>query len=147
ALGDPYDPPHVLEDVQRYVRTIGSAAGELGARACAVRDQLAANMPPPGCTDLRHGGFYLSHVFDLVDGPGVIDWDTFRQGPVEVDAGMLCAAARWEMHQPEHERATQRAIAVFLDEGADLVDPARLRWHRRGALLTLSSPRARRGAG
>jgi len=24
ALGDPYDPPHVLEDVQRYVRTIAS---------------------------------------------------------------------------------------------------------------------------
>ncbi len=91
ALGDPYDPPHVLEDVQRYVRTIARAAGELGGRAGAVRDQLAANMPPPGCTDLRHGGFYLSHVFDLVDGPGVIDWDTFRQGPVEVDAGMLCA--------------------------------------------------------
>src|SRR5207253_587947 len=29
ALGDPYDPPHVLDDVQRYVRTIGSAAGDL----------------------------------------------------------------------------------------------------------------------
>src|SRR5438105_451013 len=54
ALGDPYDPPHVLEDVQRYVRTIARAAGELGGRAGAVRDQLAANMPPPGCTDLRH---------------------------------------------------------------------------------------------
>jgi len=120
ALGDPYDPPHVLEDVQRYVRTIGRAAGELGGRAGAVRDQLAADIPPPGCTDLRHGGFYLSHVFDLVDGPGVIDWDTFRQGPVEVDAGMLCAAARSEMYQPEHERATQRAIAVFLDEVDDL---------------------------
>ena len=90
-----------------------------------MRDQLAANMPPPGYTDLRHGGFYLSHVFDLVDGPGVIDWDTFRQGPVEVDAGMLCAAARSEMYQPEHERATQRAIAVFLDEVDDLVDPER----------------------
>src|SRR2546429_450224 len=29
ALGDPYDPPHVLEDVQRYVRTIAKAAGEV----------------------------------------------------------------------------------------------------------------------
>src|SRR5207237_979636 len=139
ALGDPYDAPHVLEDVQRYVRTIARAAGELGGRAGAVRDQLAANMPPPGCTDLRHGGFYLSHVFDLVDGPGVIDWDTFRQGPAEVDAGMLCAAARWEMYQPEYERATQRAIGVFLDEVDDLVDPARLRWYRTAALLKLGS--------
>ena len=147
ALGDPYDPPHVLEDVQRYVRTIARAAGELGGRAGAVRDQLAANMPPPGCTDLRHGGFYLSHVFDLVDGPGVIDWDTFRQGPAEVDAGMLCAAARWEMYQPEYERATQRAIGVFLDEVDDLVDPARLRWYRTAALLKFASHRARRGAG
>src|SRR5207302_1748989 len=138
---------NVFDDVQRYVRTIGSAAGELGARAGAMRDQLAANMPPPGCTDLRHGGFYLSHVFDLVDGPGVIDWDTFRQGPVEVDAGMLCAAARWEMYQPEYERATRRAIAVFLDEVDDLVDPARLRWYRTAALLKFASHRARRGAG
>jgi len=96
---------------------------------------------------LRHGGFYLSHVFDLVDGPGVIDWDTFRQGPVEVDAGMLCAAARWEMYRPEYERATQRAIAVFLDEVDDLVDPARLRWYRTAALLKFASHRARRGAG
>src|SRR5437588_753124 len=147
ALGDPYDPPHVLEDVQRYVRTIGSAAGELRARAGAVRDQLAANMPPPGYTDLRHGGFYLSHVFDLVDGPGGIDWDTFPPGPVEVAARMLFAAARWEMYQPEYERATQRAIAVFLDEVDDLVDPARLRWYRTAALLKFASHRARRGAG
>src|SRR5205085_1136387 len=64
-----------------------------------------------------------------------------------VDAGMLCAAARWEMYQPEYERATQRAIAVFLDEVDDLVDPARLRWYRTAALLKFASHRARRGAG
>ena len=86
-------------------------------------------------------------MFDLVDGPGVIDWDTFRQGPAEVDAGMLCAAARWEMYQPEYERATQRAIGVFLDAVDDLVDPARLRWYRTAALLKFASHRARRGAG
>jgi hypothetical protein len=146
TLGDPYDPPQVLADVHRYVRTLGNASAELGERARGVRNRLAANIPPPGCTDLRHGGFYLSHVFDLGDGPGVVDWDTFRQGPVEVDAGMLCAAARWELYQPKHERAVQRAVAVFLDEVADLVDPARLRWYRAAALLKFASHRARRGA-
>jgi Phosphotransferase enzyme family len=145
TLGDPYDPPHALEDVDRYVYTIGSAAGELGGRAGAVRDRLAADMPPPGHSDLRHGGFYLSHVFDLGDGPGVIDWDTFRQGPVEVDAGMLCAmAARWAVHRPDHAGAAQRAVGVFLDEVDDLVDPARLRWYWAAALLKFTSYLARR---
>ncbi|TLZ64001.1 MAG: hypothetical protein E6K20_00805, partial [Gammaproteobacteria bacterium] len=88
TLGHPYDPPHALEEIHRYVCTIESAAGELGGRAGAVWERLAADIPPPGYSDLRHGSFYLSHVFDLGDGPGVIDWDSFRQGPVEVDAGM-----------------------------------------------------------
>jgi len=145
TLGDPYDPPHALEDVHSYVCTIGTAAGELGGRAGAVRDRLAADIPPSGYSDLRHGSFYLSHVFDLGDGPGVIDWDTFRQGPVEVDAGMLCAmAARWAVHRPNHAGAAQRAVAVFLDEVHDLLDPARLRWYRAAALLKFASYLARR---
>jgi len=145
TLGDPYDPPHALEDVHRYVCTIGSAAGGLGGRAGAVRDRLAADIPPPGYSDLRHGDLHLSHVFDLGDGPGVIDWDTFRQGPVEVDAGMLCAMpARWAVLRPNHAVAAQRAVAVFLDEVDDLVDPARLRWYRTAALLKFASYLARR---
>jgi aminoglycoside phosphotransferase (APT) family kinase protein len=147
TLGDAYDPPHVLENVHRYVCKIGSAAAELGIRAGAVRDRLAANIPLPGRADLRHGALYLNHVFDLGNGPGVIDWDKFRQGPVEVDAGMLCAAARCEMHQPKHERAAQRAVAVFLEEVDDLVDPARLRWYRTAALLQLASRSQRRADG
>src|SRR5256885_10212298 len=54
---------------------------------------------------------------------------------------------RSEMYQPEYERATQRAIGVFLDAVDDLVDPARLRWYRTAALLKFASHRARRGAG
>src|SRR5439155_954403 len=125
--------------------TLASAAGELGGRAGAVWDRLAADIPPPGYSDLRHGSFYLSHVFDLGDGPGVIDWDSFRQGPVEVDAGMMSAmAARWAVRRPNHAGAAQRAIAVFLDEVDDLVDPARLRWYRAAALLKFASYLARR---
>src|SRR5205807_2661140 len=131
TLGHPSDPPHAPEEIHRYVCTIASAAGELGGRAGAVWDRLAADIPPPGYSDLRHGSLYLSHVFDLGDGPGVIDWDSFRQGPVEVDAGMMSAmAARWAVRRPAHAGAAQRAIAVFLDEVRDLVDPARLRWYR-----------------
>src|SRR6266513_4040 len=145
TLGHPYDPPHALEEIHRYVCTIESAAGELGGRAGAVWERLAADIPPPGYSDLRHGSFYLSHVFDLGDGPGVIDWDSFRQGPVEVDAGMMSAmAARWTVRRPNHARAAQRAIAVFLNEVDDLVDPARLRWYRAAALLKFASYLARR---
>ncbi len=144
TVGDPYDPPHALEDVHRYVCTIASAAGELGERAGTLRERLAANIPPPGYCDLRHGEFHLSHVFDLGDGPGVIDWDTFRQGPVEIDAGMLCAlAARWAVQRPDHAEAAQRAVAVFLDEVDDLVDSGRLRWYRAAALLKSAAYLAR----
>lgn len=145
ALGERFDPPCALEDVHRYVCTIGAATGELGGRAGAVRDRLVVNTPPAGTSDLRHGGFYLSHVLDLGDGPGVIDWDTFRQGPIEVDAGMLCAmAARWAVHRPDHAAAARRAVAVFLDEVADLIDPQRLRWYWSAGLLKFASYLVRR---
>src|SRR5213079_869829 len=58
TLGDPYDPPHALEEIHRYVCTIESAARELGGRAGAVWERLAADIPPPGYSDLRHGSFY-----------------------------------------------------------------------------------------
>src|SRR5437764_13343570 len=71
TLGHPYDPSHALEGIHRSGCTIESAAAELGGRAGAVWERLPADTPPPGYSDLRHGSFYLSHVFDLGDGPGV----------------------------------------------------------------------------
>src|SRR2546430_10274256 len=47
TLGHPYDPPHALEEIHRYVCTIESAAGGLGGRAGAVWERLAPPTPPP----------------------------------------------------------------------------------------------------
>src|SRR5205807_7801998 len=52
--------------------------------------------------------------------------------------------ARWTVRRPAHAGAAQRAIAVFLDEVDDLVDPARLRWYRSAAQLKFASYLARR---
>src|SRR2546429_4153436 len=53
TLGDPYDPPHALEEIHRYVCTIESAAGGLGGRAGAVWERLARRIPAPGFFELR----------------------------------------------------------------------------------------------
>src|SRR5256884_3228032 len=105
TLGDPYDPPHALEEIHRYVCTIESAAGELGGRAGAVWERLAPDIPPPGYSHLRHRSFYFRPVFELGDGPGGIDRGSFPQGPGEGDAGMMGAlAAPWTARRPHPSR-------------------------------------------
>lgn len=145
TLGAPYGPLDALVDVDRYARTIAGAGGDLGARAGAVAAVLATRPPSPGRLDLRHGGFYLSHLFDLGAGPGIIDWDTYRQAPIEADAGMLCAmASRWAVHRPEHAASARHAVTVFLRDTERLIDGARLAWYRAASLLKFASYLVRR---
>src|SRR5207237_10293778 len=71
-----------------------------GLRASDPAMRFAAAALPPAPTRTRakesapglgHGTLYARHVIDLGDGPGVIDWQQFGQGPVEFDAGTFLA--------------------------------------------------------
>src|SRR5262245_26461756 len=85
-----------------------------------------------------NGRLYVRHVLDLGDATGVIDWDRFGQGPLEVDAGMFLATV-WRSGQ--HRGRTAQAAAAeseFLARIDDLVNERRLAWHRAAALLKLT---------
>src|SRR2546423_1788540 len=60
----------------------------LGDEARAVAARLAARPPADRPRALVHGSLYAAHVFDLGDGPGVIDWDRVGIAALELDAGM-----------------------------------------------------------
>src|SRR5206468_11608074 len=101
--------------------------------------KLAARQPRERHRGLVHGTFYSRHLLDLGDGPGVIDWQRFGQGPAELDAGMFLATL-WRLGlRHEHLAAeASRAEEAFLAGSAELLDQRALAWHRAAALLRLA---------
>src|SRR5439155_952599 len=72
--------------------TLGTADLSVGAAARTLAEALARTEPrDDGSAGLVHGTLYARHILDAGDGPGVIDWHRFGQGPVELDAGMFLA--------------------------------------------------------
>src|SRR5439155_15254365 len=77
---------------------------------------------------------------DQADGVGVIDWQRFGQGPLELDAGMFLATT-WRYgldHKPLAVEAA-RAEEALLAGTPGLLDERVLAWHRAAALLRLAS--------
>src|SRR3989449_253570 len=63
----------------------------LGTAATKLVGMLAKTRPKSSAPHLVHGTLYARHILDLGDGPGVIDWQRFGQGPLELDAGTFLA--------------------------------------------------------
>lgn len=137
-LGRPYGSGELLAEAQGWTVRLRRANADLGAEALRPLHDLAASPPVRTAWGLRHGSFSASHVFDLGTGPGVVDWDGFRQGPIELDAGRFLAGlssmAAGRRHLAEEAR---RAGDAFLAGLAGLVEPAALAWFRAAALLRL----------
>src|SRR2546430_12637188 len=120
----------------------------------AIRFAAAALPPAPVRTQAResapvlvHGTLYARHVIDLGDGPGVIDWQQFGQGPIEFDAGTFLATI-WRIGQkdaglsPEAARTEEAFLAGTagqLNPSAVARDPA--------APLPRPGPKQRRPGG
>jgi len=101
-----------------------------------------------GAMGLVHGTLYARHILDVGEGPGVIDWHRFGQGPAELDAGMFLATlSRLRLLHPAHAGEALRAEQEFLEGTRDLLDERALAWHRAAALLQLTErlPTAGRG--
>ena len=92
-----------------------------------------------GAAGLVHGTLYARHILDVGDGPGVIDWHRFGQGPAELDAGMFLATlSRLRLLHESHAAEALRAEQAFLEETRGLLDERALAWHRAAALLQLT---------
>jgi aminoglycoside phosphotransferase (APT) family kinase protein len=92
-----------------------------------------------------HGTLYDRHVLDAGDGPGVIDWQRFGQGPLELDAGVfLATVARHGLRDEATAREAARAEQALHEGSAGVLEPRALAWYRAAALLQLARRRLRR---
>src|SRR2546430_9302637 len=96
----------------------------------AIRFAAAALPPAPVRTQAResapvlvHGTLYARHVVDLGDGPGVIDWQRFGQGPQELDAGTFLATI-WRIGLKDEGLASEARLAeeTFVARTAGLLN-------------------------
>src|SRR2546422_5779946 len=87
-----------------------------------------------------HGTFYARHVLDQGDRVGVIDWERFGRGPLELDAGMFLATTwRYGLDHAPLAAEAARAEEALLAGTTGLLDERVLDWHRAAALLRLAS--------
>jgi hypothetical protein len=136
TLGPPFGAVRILDKARKWVAKLGALDPALGTAAAALAGTLKRTQPKEGAPRLVHGTLYARHVIDLGDGPGVIDWQRFGQGPPELDAGVFLATIwRLGQHDKTLAGAAARAERAFLAGTQDLVDERALAWHRAAALL------------
>ncbi len=139
-LGLALDATGMLHGAREWVAQLREADATLGDAAVRLARRLAQMQPREDRPRLVHGTLYARHVLDLGDGPGVIDWERFGQGPLELDAGMFLATV-WRLgldHEALAGEAT-RAVTALLEGTRGLLDERALAWHRAAALLRLAS--------
>jgi hypothetical protein len=138
-LGRRYGPDHALQEVARWARKIGRVDSELGAEASAVHAGLRAARPRNGYEGVRHGDFSPEHVLDLGDGPGVIDWDSFRRGALELDAARFLGGLSWLAGERSDRVVPAAEAAASLHAGLDgLLDARAVAWYRAAVLVRLA---------
>ncbi len=141
----PYAPEPILSQKQRGIAALVAGDIGLGAYATALADKLDCNRPQAPNLHLVHGTFYTRHIFDLGTGPGVIDWQRFCRGPMELDAGIFLATvwrSRQRLARPDADVA--RAEHSFLAGTNGLLDEYAVAWYRSAMLLRLATKLAQR---
>lgn len=142
-IGPPFGAAHMLERADAWVDTLAAVDATLGTTAAALAWRLARTEPKEDIPRLVHGTLYARHVLDLGDGPGVIDWQRFGQGPVELDAGMFLATiARIGLNHEKLAGEAARAEKAFVAGTRGVLDERALAWHRAAALFLLAARRA-----
>jgi aminoglycoside phosphotransferase (APT) family kinase protein len=121
-LGQPLGAPRVLKKAGKWVAALSAAHVALGAAGGTVAETLARTRPKESTPHLVHGTLYARHLIDLGDGPGVIDWQRFGQGPAELDAGVFLATI--SRLGVRHEPLALAQSHVLLDEAARLARAA-----------------------
>jgi hypothetical protein len=130
----------VLERAREWVAGLVAADSQLGAAATALAERLACTQPKQNGLHLVHGTLYDRHVLDMGDGPGVIDWQRFGQGPLELDAGIFLATiSRIALRHTPLAREADRAEEALRAGTRGVLDPRAVAWYRALTLLRLAS--------
>src|SRR5437762_11780701 len=118
-VGLPLGAAHMVYNAGIEVVQLDAADRGLGSAARRLARILTQTLPKNGSRRLVHGTFYARHLLDQGDGVGVIDWERFGRGPVEVDGGVVVASC-WRYgldHAPlaaEAARAEEALLAGTL---------------------------------
>ena len=152
GLGPPQNAARVLAESGRFLAMLEEGDPALGIAGRALIESLALSQPLERSTHLVHGTLYTRHLFDADDtarggdgGPGIIDWQRFGQGPLELDAGTFLATL-WRSGLLRRRRVhdVERAEGAFRARTARLLDERALAWHQAAALLRLAGRMLRR---
>ena len=115
---------------------LGTTDPALGSAAKAVARTLLRGPPIERRPGLVHGTLYTRHILDLGDGPGVIDWQQFGQGPLELDAGtFLASITRTRLRHDSLATEAVKAEEAFLSTTRTLFDERALDWYWAAGLL------------
>ena len=140
GLGPPRGSGHMLYRVGVSVGALSAADPVLGVTAKVAANMLVLTQPETETLHLVHGSLYARHILDLGDGPGVIDWQQFGQGPAEADAGMfLASVSRLLLRRQASEDEGAQATEVFLSGTRGLLDARTLEWYWAAGLLHLAA--------
>jgi aminoglycoside phosphotransferase (APT) family kinase protein len=140
TLGSPRGAAWRMEQAGRWLAALSAADPDLRAASVALAGRLAQTQPEEGAPHLVHGSLYDRHVLDVGDGPGVIDWGAFGQGPLELDAGIFLATiSRIAIRYEALARDAERAKEAFMAGTLGLLDERALAWHEAMTLLRLAS--------
>jgi hypothetical protein len=134
-----FGPERAVKDARKSAAAIAGADAPLGRQAVAVVAAMEERRPPAARVAVSNGSFRPKHVLDMVDGPGVIDWDGFRRGALDLDGGMFLAGlAQLVQERPEAAVAADAAAGAFRGGLGGLVGEPALAWYEAGALLRLA---------
>lgn len=138
-LGPPFGVARVLAKANTKVALLSAADPALGRAARALVAALERTQPHEHHSHLVHGSLYARHVLDLGDAPGVIDWERFGQGSMELDAGMFLATlSRHRLRNEPSAGEAARAEETFLAGTSGFLDRRALAWYWAAELLHLA---------
>jgi predicted transcriptional regulator len=128
----------ILARTPRWTAALGAAHRSLGTSAESIAALLSASVREEPAAHVVNGRFYVRHVIDLGRGVGIIDWEHFGRGALEIDAGMFLATVWRSGRHEDRAREAARAEEAFVAGTSYLLDERRLAWYRAGALLSLA---------
>jgi hypothetical protein len=140
-LGERYGPAEILAVTRERVRRIAAVDAGLGSLASLQYERLGSDRPADGPTNVRHASFKPNSMIDI-GGPGLIDWDGFRQGALEFEAaGFLAALSRMSQgSRSSVEKIEQLQIAKRAFRGGitGQVDERALGWYLVADLVKIA---------
>src|SRR6185503_15935682 len=107
-LGKRIDVERVLRRAAKAVAALRAADPSLGDSSARLVGMLADTKPGERSIRVVHGALLDRTILDSGNGPGVIDWEHFGQGPPEFEAGKFLASI-WHARIKKEALTTEAA--------------------------------------